>query len=152
VAYEFRETDQAQSPMETLDRNQGSCRDFAVLFVDAVRSLGFGARIVSGYLYDPAQTSVGSEGPDQLMHGRKSMCPEPAGSCSILPIEVSVVSILFQLQWRATSIKRCPYRAVLSETRMISGIVTLSQIERNFLKTANAKAWDFNDLARCSIA
>jgi transglutaminase-like putative cysteine protease len=62
VAYEFRETDQAQSPIETLDRNQGSCRDFGVLFVDAVRSLGFGARIVSGYLYDPAQTSVGSEG------------------------------------------------------------------------------------------
>jgi transglutaminase-like putative cysteine protease len=27
-----------------------ACRDFAVLFVEAARSLGFGARIVSGYL------------------------------------------------------------------------------------------------------
>ena len=38
-----------------LDRGWGSCRDFAVLFVEAARSLGFGARIVSGYLYNPDQ-------------------------------------------------------------------------------------------------
>jgi transglutaminase-like putative cysteine protease len=31
-----------------------------VLFADAARSLGFGARIVSGYLYNPDQQSVGS--------------------------------------------------------------------------------------------
>lgn len=62
ITYEYRETDAAQSPTETLARNSGSCRDFAVLFVDAVRSLGFGARIVSGYLYDPDQDAVGSQG------------------------------------------------------------------------------------------
>lgn len=62
VAYEFRENDEAQVPNRTLDRNRGSCRDLAVLFVDSVRSLGFGARIVSGYLYDPDQDLVGSEG------------------------------------------------------------------------------------------
>lgn len=62
VSYEIRETDEAQTPTETLSRNQGSCRDFAVLFVDAVRSLGFGARIVSGYLFDPDLNAVGSEG------------------------------------------------------------------------------------------
>ena len=62
VAYETREREGTQPPIETLSRRQGSCRDFAVLFVDAVRSLGFGARIVSGYLYDPDQTAVGSEG------------------------------------------------------------------------------------------
>ncbi|MDA0787697.1 MAG: transglutaminase family protein [Proteobacteria bacterium] len=62
VAYEVRETDDAQSPTETLGRNKGSCRDFAVLFVDAVRSFGFGARIVSGYLYDPDNDAVGSQG------------------------------------------------------------------------------------------
>lgn len=61
IGYEYRENDEAQSPVVTLTRNQGSCRDFGVLFVDAVRSLGFGARIVSGYLYDPDQNAVGSE-------------------------------------------------------------------------------------------
>jgi transglutaminase-like putative cysteine protease len=40
----------------------GSCRDFAVLFVEAARSLGFGARIVSGYLYNADQYFVGSPG------------------------------------------------------------------------------------------
>ncbi len=53
IAYEERWDEGTQTPVETLARAAGSCRDFAALFVDAVRSLGFGARIVSGYLYDP---------------------------------------------------------------------------------------------------
>ncbi len=62
IAYESREDEGAQSPDQTLARRSGSCRDFAVLFVDAVRSLGFGARIVSGYLYDPDLDMRGSTG------------------------------------------------------------------------------------------
>ena len=62
IAYEVREDEGAQTPAQTLVRNQGSCRDFAVLFVDAVRSLGFGARIVSGYLFDPDRSATGSSG------------------------------------------------------------------------------------------
>jgi transglutaminase-like putative cysteine protease len=62
IAYETREDEGTQSPDETLVRRSGSCRDFAVLFVDAVRSLGFGARIVSGYLYDPDLDMRGSAG------------------------------------------------------------------------------------------
>jgi transglutaminase-like putative cysteine protease len=62
IAYEEREDESAQTPVETLARGKGSCRDFAVLFVDAVRSLGFGARIVSGYLYDPDRYAIGSAG------------------------------------------------------------------------------------------
>lgn len=53
IAYQSREDEGTQSPTQTLDRGWGSCRDFAVLFVEAARSLGFGARIVSGYLYNP---------------------------------------------------------------------------------------------------
>lgn len=62
ISYQSRETEGTQSPTETLDRGWGSCRDFAVLFVEAARSLGFGARIVSGYFYNPDQDRVGSEG------------------------------------------------------------------------------------------
>ena len=62
ISYQSREIEGTQSPTQTLERAWGSCRDFAVLFVEAARSLGFGARIVSGYLYDPGQNSVGSSG------------------------------------------------------------------------------------------
>jgi transglutaminase-like putative cysteine protease len=50
VAYESRADEGTQSPMETLSRRVGSCRDLAVLFAATVRCLGFGARIVSGYI------------------------------------------------------------------------------------------------------
>jgi transglutaminase-like putative cysteine protease len=60
IRYQSREDEGTQSPIQTLERGWGSCRDFAVLFADAARSLGFGARIVSGYLYNPNWQSVGS--------------------------------------------------------------------------------------------
>ncbi|MGY6549100.1 MAG: transglutaminase family protein [Roseinatronobacter sp.] len=62
IAYQRREDMGTQGPLETLDRGWGSCRDFAVLFAESVRTLGFGARIVSGYLFDPEQSLVGSAG------------------------------------------------------------------------------------------
>jgi transglutaminase-like putative cysteine protease len=62
ISYQSREIEGTQSPIQTLDRGWGSCRDFAVLFVESARSLGFGARIVSGYLYNSNQDRVGSAG------------------------------------------------------------------------------------------
>ena len=53
-AYRVREEEGTQTPVETLERKSGTCRDYALLFIEAARSLGFGARFVSGYLYDPA--------------------------------------------------------------------------------------------------
>jgi transglutaminase-like putative cysteine protease len=60
IQYQSREVEGTQSPNETLDCGWGSCRDFAVLFAEAARTLGFGVRIVSGYLHDPNHDQVGS--------------------------------------------------------------------------------------------
>lgn len=59
IRYQAREDEGTQSPIETLGRGWGSCRDFAVLFIEAARSLRFGARIVSGYLFRPDSDAVG---------------------------------------------------------------------------------------------
>ncbi|MGC8202647.1 transglutaminase family protein [Aliiroseovarius sp. PTFE2010] len=62
ISYQVRETEGTQTPIETLDRKWGSCRDFAVLLTEAARCLGLGARIVSGYLSDPEDSLIGSAG------------------------------------------------------------------------------------------
>ncbi|PWR23298.1 transglutaminase family protein [Zavarzinia compransoris] len=61
--YQAREAEGTQTPVETIEKGSGTCRDFALLFIEAARHLGFGARFVSGYLYDPA-LDVGAEGED----------------------------------------------------------------------------------------
>jgi transglutaminase-like putative cysteine protease len=54
IVYSERHAPGTQTPAETLQRKTGACRDFALTFIEAARYLGFGARFVSGYLYDPA--------------------------------------------------------------------------------------------------
>ena len=39
-----------QDPVTTLRLKRGSCRDFAVLMMEAARYWGFGARFVTGYI------------------------------------------------------------------------------------------------------
>ena len=59
LEYAAREEEGTQTPLETLDRGAGSCRDFALLMMEAVRRLGMAARFVSGYLYDAALDAEG---------------------------------------------------------------------------------------------
>ncbi|WP_331774583.1 transglutaminase family protein [Sulfurospirillum sp. 1612] len=59
--YKSREEPGVQSVAQTLQLGSGSCRDFALVFMEAARCLGLAARFVSGYLYAPLMSAqVGS--------------------------------------------------------------------------------------------
>lgn len=51
--YAQRNAHGTQPPMLTLRLRRGTCRDFALLMMEAVRTLGFAARFVTGYVYVP---------------------------------------------------------------------------------------------------
>ena len=50
--YEARYEEGTQSAAETVAHGSGTCRDFAVLMMEALRSFGIATRFVTGYLYD----------------------------------------------------------------------------------------------------
>jgi len=66
IVYQERDEEGTQTPAETIARASGSCRDLATLFIEAVRHLGFGARAVSGYLFDPPMPGQSAE---EAQHG-----------------------------------------------------------------------------------
>src|SRR3974377_2380326 len=53
LTYVAREESGVQDPVKTLRLKSGSCRDFAVLMMEGVRSLGLAARLLTGSLYVP---------------------------------------------------------------------------------------------------
>jgi transglutaminase-like putative cysteine protease len=55
--YQRRPKPGTQDPVQTLDSRTGSCRDFALLMIEALRTLGFAARFVSGYIYSPVRAN-----------------------------------------------------------------------------------------------
>jgi transglutaminase-like putative cysteine protease len=63
-SYVRRAASGTQTPVETLRSRKGSCRDFALLMIEAARSMGFAARFVTGYIYVPNR-----DGPARLGGG-----------------------------------------------------------------------------------
>jgi len=59
--YNPRDQMGTQDPVTTLNTGAGTCRDYALLMMEAARTLGFAARFVSGYLYDDSKISGGKE-------------------------------------------------------------------------------------------
>jgi transglutaminase-like putative cysteine protease len=53
LKYERREEEGIQNATQTLALGTGSCRDYAVFFIEMCRTVGIAARFVSGYVYDP---------------------------------------------------------------------------------------------------
>ncbi|MGZ5906082.1 MAG: transglutaminase family protein [Reyranella sp.] len=65
--YRRREAKGIQEPLETLQLGHGSCRDFALLMMEAARSLGLAARFASGYLaaaFEPDEQPAGGTAVD----------------------------------------------------------------------------------------
>ncbi|HSI00256.1 MAG TPA: transglutaminase family protein [Reyranella sp.] len=54
LTYAMRFEVGTQPPAVTLENGGGTCRDYALLMIEAARSLGLAARFITGYLYDPA--------------------------------------------------------------------------------------------------
>jgi transglutaminase-like putative cysteine protease len=50
-AYRRRHEHGTQHPLDTLQTGSGTCRDYALLMIEALRQLGIAARFVSGYLF-----------------------------------------------------------------------------------------------------
>lgn len=55
--YETRPERGTQDPAFTLLTGRGSCRDFALLMMEAARALGLAARFVTGYLHIPSRAA-----------------------------------------------------------------------------------------------
>ena len=62
IAYERREEGEARTASETLELGRASCRDFAVLMAESLRSLGLAARLASGYLCEFESADKRAEG------------------------------------------------------------------------------------------
>lgn len=52
LAYDLRFEEGTLAPLQTLALGRGSCRDYAWLFIESARHLGYAARFVSGYLHN----------------------------------------------------------------------------------------------------
>jgi transglutaminase-like putative cysteine protease len=60
--YRKRHEQGTQHPLDTLQIRSGTCRDYALFMIEALRRLGIAARFVSGYLFIPRDPAHGYAG------------------------------------------------------------------------------------------
>ncbi|HXN67722.1 MAG TPA: transglutaminase family protein, partial [Bradyrhizobium sp.] len=60
--YRKRHEQGTQHPLDTLQTRSGTCRDYALFMIEALRRLGIAARFVSGYLCIPGDRAHGYVG------------------------------------------------------------------------------------------
>jgi transglutaminase-like putative cysteine protease len=60
--YRKRHEHGTQHPLDTLQTGSGTCRDYALFMIEALRRLGIAARFVSGYLFIPGDRAHGYVG------------------------------------------------------------------------------------------
>ena len=90
----IRETGRPQEPALTLHQRQGSCRDLAVLFMDACRAVGIPARFVSGYRRygrDPAKRYMHAW-PEVFLPGGGWRGYDPTESALVADLHVAVAA------------------------------------------------------------
>jgi transglutaminase-like putative cysteine protease len=61
-SYRKRHEHGTQHPLDTLQTKSGTCRDYALFMIEALRRLGIAARFVSGYLFIPGDRAHGYAG------------------------------------------------------------------------------------------
>src|SRR3954451_4108520 len=59
-SYRKRHEHGTQHPLDTLQMRSGTCRDYALFMIEALRRLGIAARFVSGYLFVPGDSAQGN--------------------------------------------------------------------------------------------
>ncbi len=150
--YVRREEMGIQEPLQTLKLRSGSCRDFALLMMEAVRALGFAARFVSGYLYRPAESRPGSATggrfdprlgpglsarcrlggvrPDQ--RHRRQPGPDPGGHCARPVSGGAAVGKLDRVPHRQPGPDRRGQRHRPAETARCAGTGSSGQTDTNF--------------------
>ncbi|MDO9560228.1 MAG: transglutaminase family protein [Bradyrhizobium sp.] len=60
--YRKRHEQGTQHPLDTLQTRSGTCRDYALFMIEALRRLGIAARFVSGYIFIPGDRAHGYVG------------------------------------------------------------------------------------------
>ena len=112
-----------QPPRLTLAVRRGTCRDFALLMMEAVRSLGFAARFVTGYVYVPDRDGPIRCRPAAAARptpGARSTCPAPAGWTSTPPTASSATATSSAWRSPATRARPCRSAAASSAPKGIS--------------------------------